>query len=282
MDSEQQLRVGTLVGAAVLVIAIVYLRFCGSLSLPPKPPPPSGPTGTERQLLAKSTGTPAVYQSYLEHDAASAGVPVPSIADMSRKFSYRVDEARHVLEPGQPPIDVAGLRLHLERTNDQVVMVMQNLVDSDVAYEVTTVPSIAASACNSVRALPFNAMVIRKGASETRTECAWRTGESIAIVKVETMEVPPLASWYLSEAPPTLVGIDDRIARGHRGVDAKEQCSSSESAVVRGLLDRGDLGWRDLADFYARHRCQTYAFPSSYRAFKQDGERGLPAADAAQ
>ncbi len=277
--SDSQFRLGVLVGGAFLVGVIAYLRFCGSLSLPEKPPAPSAPSGTERQLLARSTRTPAVYQSYLEHDAAQAGKPVPSVEEMSRKFPDRVDESRHVLEPGQPPIETAGLRLHVERNGNDVVLVAQNTLASDVAYDIATMPSIGAAACNASRPLPFNAMVIAKGASETRTECVWRDGSSIIVTRVETMEVPPLSAWYLSQVPPKLVGIDDRIARGHHGISSSEKCSAVVSAVVRGLMERGDLTWRDLADFYARHRCQSYQFPSSYRAFKSDGERQLPAVD---
>ena len=247
--------------------------------MPAKPPPPVAVSGTERQLLARSTSTPQVYESYLQNDAAAAGKPVPSIEDMSKKLAYRVDEARHVLEPGQPPIEIAGLRVHVERNNNDIVLVAQNTVSSDVAYEISTLPSIGVAACSSARPLPFNAMVIAKGSSETRTECVWRDGESIIITRAETLEVPPLSAWYLSQVPPTLVGIDDRLARGHRGVGARDKCSAVMPAVVRGLMERGDLTWRDLADFYARHRCQTYQFPSSYRAFKSDGERGLPAVD---
>jgi hypothetical protein len=47
--------------------------------------------------------------------------------------------------------------------------------------------------------------------------------------------------------------------------------------AVRSGLERGEIGWRDLIDFYARHRCQTYQFPLLYRAFKIDGERPVPA-----
>jgi hypothetical protein len=278
--SDSQFRYAVLVGGALLVGVITYLRFCGSLSLPPKPPPPTGPRGTERQLLVRSTGTPAIYQSYLERDAATAGVAVPSLEAMSKKFAYRVDEARHVLEPGQPPIEIAGLRVHLERSSDAVVMVIQNLVASDLAYEIATTPSAGAAVCNTARPLPFNALVIAKRATETRTECAWRDGSSIIITKAETFELPALSSWYLRQVPPALVGIEDRIARGHRA-EGKQRCSTVVSAVVKGLIERGDLGWRDLADFYARHRCETYQFPSSYRAFKSDGERQLPAVDAA-
>jgi hypothetical protein len=275
--SEQQYRLGVLAGAVGLVAVITYLRFCGSVGLPPKPPPPTGPTGTQTQLLSKSATSPTVYKGFLDSDATAAGVRAPTIEEMSRKLPYRVDEARHVLEPGQPPIEVAGLRLHLERSGDQVVMVIENLVDSAVAYEVTSTPSSGPGSCNSARPLAFNAMVIAKGQSERRTECTWHSGMSIIVTKVETIEVSPLSAWYVSQVPPTVVGIEPRIARGHRGIETKEKCSAVVSQVVRTGLDRGDIGWRDLIDFYSRHRCQTYSFPSSYRAFRSDDERSVPA-----
>lgn len=276
---DQPLRLGTLAAALVLAVVIIYLRFCGDLSLPDKPPPPTGPSGTQRELLTKSTESAPVYMEFLVNDAATAGVRAPSIEEMTKKLSYRVDDARHVLEPGQSPIDVAGLRLHLERTSDQVVLVIDNLLASDIAYEVTTSPSTGAQACNSVRPLPFNAMVIAKGGSERRTECAWRDGMTIVVTKAESIEVQPLSAWYLSQVPPSTLGIEDRIARGHRGVQTQDSCSAVLSQVVRTGIDRGQIGWRDLVDFYSRHRCQTYQFPPSYRAFRSDGERGLPAVD---
>jgi hypothetical protein len=277
--SDSQFRLGTLAAAAVLVLVIIYLRFCGSLALPDKPPPPMGPSGTQRELLTRSTASPTVYKGFLESDASTAGLNAPSVADMSKKLPYRVDEARHVLDPGQPPIDVAGLRLHVERTGDQIITVIENKLASDVAYNVVTAPSSGVALCNSAPPLPFNALVISKGGSERRTECVWREGMSIIVTKVETMELSPLSAWYLSQVPPAQVGIEDRIARGHRGVQTTEICSPIMPAVVRTGIDRGNIGWRDLADFYARHRCQTYVFPSSYRALKKDGERPIPAVD---
>jgi hypothetical protein len=274
--SDQQYRVGVLAAAVALVTVITYLRFCGSVDLPAKPPPPTGPSGTQTELLSKSATSPTVYTGFLESDASTAGVRTPTLTEMSRKLPYRVDEARHVLEPGKPPIDVAGLRIRLERSSDQVVMVIQNLLESDAAYEVTSTPT-GGGRCSSARALPFNAMVIAKGQSERRTECTWRDGMSIIVTKVETIEVSPLSAWYLSQLPPQVVGIEERIARGHHGVESKDKCSAVVSQVVRTGFDRGEIGWRDLVDFYSRHRCQTYQFPSNYRAFKSDGERAVPA-----
>src|SRR5690349_13276672 len=138
MDSpDPQFRIGVLVGGLVLVAVITYLRFCGEMSLPGKPPPPAGPTGTQRQLLSKTASSPSMYKDFLERDATAAGTRVPSVEDMSKQLAYRVDEARHVLAPGQPALETAGLRLHVEHSGDAVVMQIQNLVASDVAYEVT-------------------------------------------------------------------------------------------------------------------------------------------------
>jgi hypothetical protein len=262
----------------LLVVVIVAVRFCGSMSLPAKPPPPVGPSGTERQLLAQSIGSPAVYESFLERDAAAAGVRAPSIADMSRKLPYRVDEAKRSLELGEPPVEVAGLRLHVERAGDRVVLVVQNAVDAPLAYNVVTSPSLGAASCNSAVPLPFDANVIAKGAITTRVECVWRDRMAIVVTRVETLELTSLQAWYLDQVPPENLNIDARVARGHRAADASSHCSSVVSAVIRGLEDRGEITWRDLADFYARHRCQSYQFPSSYRAFKVDGEHPLPAA----
>src|SRR5688500_3013026 len=67
--SDQQYRLGVLAGAVVLVGVITYLRFCGSVDLPAKPPPPSGPSGTQTQLLSRSATSPAVYKGFLDSDA---------------------------------------------------------------------------------------------------------------------------------------------------------------------------------------------------------------------
>lgn len=269
-------------GGVVLVGVLTLVRFCGSLSLPPKPPAPTGPTGTARQLLSQSANTQPAYVQFLAGDAHSAGLHVPSLDDMAKKLAYASDERSHVLNLGEPPVEAAGLRIRLERSGDLAVMRIENRADTDLAYNVISAPSIAANVCNSATPLPFNAMMIAKGTSETRTECVWRDGVSVVVTKIETMEVPALSAWYLAQLPPALVGIEPRIARGHRGIATKQSCAAITPATVRSGLERGEIGWRDLVDFYARHRCQTYQFPSSYRAFKFDGERALPAAAIVQ
>ncbi len=273
--SDQQFRMGVIAGSIVLALVITSLRFCGHLSLPPKPAEPKGPSGTSRELLTRGAASPQVYQRYLEDDAQAAGVRAPTTEEMSRKFAYRVDEARHALEIGKP-IEVAGLRVHLERAGDQVALVVQNTLDTEVAYHVVT-NATSLVACNDARPLPFNAMILHKGGQETRAECI--AEQPLYLTKVETLEVPPLAAWYLAQLPPSLVGLEEQVARGHRGLSTREPCAVAIPAVVKSGIERGEITWRDLVDFYARHRCQTYQFPSTYRALTADGQRVIPAVD---
>jgi hypothetical protein len=277
MTVDTPFKLGVAGGALILVGAITALRFCGSLDLPPKPPAPRAPSGTAAQLLTESTSTPAMWKTYLERDAASAGLRAPSAEELSRKLAYRVDEIRHVLHPGEPPVELAGLRLAVERRDDLVTLSAENTLDSAVAYEVTTERSPGDYVCNGAAVIPFNAIVIAKGEREVRTECVWREGMSIAVTKVETVELHPLSVVYLTQIPPALLGLDTRIVRGHKVLPSKEPCTAATSQAVRAGVERGEITWRDLIDFYARHRCQTYQFPASYRAFKSDGERPLPA-----
>ena len=280
MISDAHFRLGVITGAIVLGLGIGTVRFCGSVSLPPKPPPPTGAVGTSGQLLTKSAGAPAVYQDFLAKDATAAGIPTPPYEEMTRKLSFRADDARHVLEVGQPPIELAGLKISAVQVNASLALEIVNTTTTDLGYFIKSMPAPAVADCVKARPLPFNAMVIEKGAKETRVECVFKEGMAIAITKVETVEVSPLSAYYLKQVPPALVGIESRVAKGHVAPKMKDPCSPMVSQAVRTGLERGEIGWRDLADFYSRHRCQTYSFPLGYRAFTEDDQRQIPAASS--
>jgi hypothetical protein len=274
--TDTQFRVGVGIAGLALVAGLATLSFGGTISLPPKPGPPNAPSGTSSQLLTRSSASPAVYRDFIAQDAAAAGVSVPTLEELSRKLPYRVDEVRHVLEVNEPPLEVAGVRLRAIHLLEGLALEIVNATGSDIAYDVATAV-IPAGRCNAAPVLPFNAMTIGKDQHEIRIECGWRDGVALAVSRVETVEVTPLSAWYLNRVPPSVVGIEPRIARGHQVPGSAERCVSTLPQAVRSGLERGEIGWRDLVDFYARHRCQTYQFPSTYRAFRSDGERSVPA-----
>ena len=272
--TDTQFRAGVGIAGILLVTGLTAVSFCGSLALPPKPPPPRGPSGTSSELLTRTSASPAAYHDFVARDAAAAGVPAPTLAELSRKLPYLVDDTRHVLEVGEPALETAGVRLRAVHVAEGLGLEITNTTGSAIAYQVVTA-TIPAMRCNG-SALAFNAMTLGKDQLATRIECVWRDGIALAITRVETLEVLPLSVWYLDRVPPSVVGIEPRLARGHAGPSGA-QCAFATSQSVRSGLERGEIGWRDLVDFYARHRCQTYQFPTTYRAFNSDGERSLPA-----
>jgi len=277
--SEAQFRVGVVGAASLLVVGITMTRFCGDVSLPDKQAPLSTAKRgrTSQDLVTQTNSSQVVYHDYLVKDARVAGVSTPTVGDMSRKLTYRVDEARQSLGVGQRAIDAAGLRLEARQVGNRLVLDIENRTQHALAYRVITQPTPRIAACNTVSPLPIDAMVIEKGAHEVRAECVWRDDMTIVVTRVETMEVNPLSAWYLDQVPPTQVGIERRIARGHHRPRGASSCITLSSQAVRSGIENGEIQWRDLVDFYARHRCQTYPFPASYRALTSDGQRRIPA-----
>lgn len=261
-DAQFKLGVG---GVAIVLVGVIASgRFCGSVAIPPKPAAPVFATAAESTLIAEAAAAPAVYKDYLAKDAAEAGVTVPSLEDMARELPYRFDDERRILEVGDKPIAVVGLTLAVTRTEDALTLEIVNTTSATVAYHVATEP-IPTTNCNSAQALPFNAITLTRGAKISRVECSWRAGMSLAIKRVELVELPPLSAWYLAHVPPPLLGIEPRIARGHRAERAAT-CSAIPSHALESGLKTGEIVWRDLVDFYARYRCQSYQFPLTYRA----------------
>lgn len=273
--TDTQFRVGLGVVSVALVGGIIALRFGGGVALPPRPPPPIA-RGTSSELLGRSAASPEVYLDFVAGDAAAAGLRAPTIEALARALPYRRDDARHVLEVDQPALELAGVRLRAVHLDDALALEITNTTASDLAYQVAT-SAIPAAACATTAARPFNAMTIAASRSETRIECGWRDGAALAVTRVETLEVPPLSAWYLAQVPPSVVGIEPRLARGHRGGATRLKCGAAQPQAVRSGLERGEIGWRDLVDFYARHRCETYQFPLEYRYIEKDGGRALPA-----
>jgi hypothetical protein len=272
----------TIAGAVALAIALGSLRFCGGVSMPAKPPAPHVDRAAASDVLASADATPRVYKSYLDHDADVAGVRPPTIEAMGARLVGQVDESRHALSPGDAPIDVAGLRLSVLVEKNDLVLVIENPGDIDLAYAVQTNPSYGTALCSQRTVRSFNAMVVARGTAEKRVECVYREGLVLAIERVETIALNPLQSTYVSRVPPAAVGVETRLAQGHRprlpaGV---EVCNLSMSQSIRSAIENGAISWRDLVDFYARHRCETYGFPDGYHAFGKDGERPLPVVNA--
>jgi hypothetical protein len=274
---------GSIAVAAALAAILFGWRFCSSVPMPPRPAAPKIDTSNARDVLASADATPEAYKAFVENDAEKYGVPAPSIEAMGKVLGPRTDPGGVSLAPGDPPRDIAGLRLSVvvERgdSGDDLVLVIDNPTDHDLAYDIVTSPSYGTSACGRRSVLSFNALVVARHGEEKRSECIYRSGMVLGLQHVETLELNPLETIYVSRVPPAAMGVELRLAQGHRpslpsGVG---MCNVSMSQSIRAGIESGAIAWRDLVDFYARHRCDTYSFPDDYRAFTKDNERPLPA-----
>lgn len=280
MELSAPIRIGVVAGTIGLGLAISTLQFCGAVSLPAKPPPPADTLAASQEVLRRSTQTESGWVASLDKDALAAGVEAPTPQAMSKKLVMRADEGTRTLAPGEPAIDAAGLRLSAVESGGTLALVIENRATSDLAYRVVTRVR-PDGGCGRRDVDAYNANVVARGGREVRSECAYRGGMSLEISRVESIELSPLSAFYVSKVPPRALGADARLAVGHEPdlPGGAQVCNIAVSQALRAGLDSGAIQWRDLVDFYARHRCETYQFPLQYRAFVRDGERPLPAAE---
>jgi hypothetical protein len=228
-----------------------------------------------------------VYRGQLDQDARGFGVPVPAAGEIEAPFLY-VEElkGRRKLTPKQP-IDTPHLRLAMDVEKHQatiegqsfryehLVLRIENRTSRYLAYRIITdVPD--RKKCTSKGDIPHNAIVLEPNQILRRTECLYRNHTSVDVARVEVMELPALSAVYVSRLPATSVLYDSRTAAGHvplKGALCPQTFSWRE---IQDGIDRKEIDWRDVVDYYARHSCEEYAFFKAYR-FRTDPAAPLPA-----
>jgi hypothetical protein len=273
-----------LVGLAGLGLGMAILFAGGPPPAPARPKLPIAPSPSGSDLRY----SPTMYRALVEQDAKTLGVPVPSPGELSAIFPY-FDE-----RPAKPRLRVgstirsAHLRLSLVLRReegavegqqsfraDHLVLEIENRTARPLAYRVTT-RVVEAGRCEAKGVIEHNAVALRPRQTIARTECLFQKSASVDLVAVEVMEIPLLSYEYLSRLTPALVLYDARTAAGHtvgKGGPCPQTLSWRE---VRDGAARGDVEWRDIIDFYARHSCAEYAFYPGYR-YRRDAAAPLPA-----
>ncbi len=273
-----------LAGAASVAIGSVLLYAGGP---PPAPPRPKPPAVDQTSAAMKYSAT--LYRALLEQDAGAFGLPVVRPEEMARPFPYFQEGGAG----GDRKLKVGGsiqtphLRLSLlvrkeagsmegqAYSADHLVLRIDNLTNKTLAYRVeTTVPDEERCAAKGV--IAQNAIVLFPGQSVSRTECFFRSDQRITVKSIDVMEVPRLSGFYLSRLVPGLVLYGVRTSAGHSPPKGGPCPQTVSWRDIRDGADRGDFGWRDVIDFYARHSCAEYAFFPAYR-FRATAAAPLPA-----
>lgn len=271
-------------GLAAIGLGMLILYGGGPPPAPERPRPPPPP---EQLMNSELKYAAPVYRALVEQDAKGYGVVAPAADEMREVFPY-LDELRGKRRlKVKHPLETQHLRLLLEITKkqanvegqsyraDHLVLRIENKTPKYLAYRVvTSVPD--KHKCMTKGDIPHNAIVIGPHQTLLRSECLYRNDESVDVSVIETMELPQLASIYVSRLPPTVVFYDPRTAEGHvpsAGVVCPQTFSWRD---IREGVERNEFDWRDVIDFYARHNCDEYSFFRSYR-YRTDPSAPLPA-----
>ncbi|HEY2899180.1 MAG TPA: hypothetical protein VGL59_01295 [Polyangia bacterium] len=269
-------------GLASIAIGTALLYAGGP---PPAPPRPKSPTPDQAGAAMKYSAT--LYRALVEQDARSFGLPAPKPDELARPFPYFNElTAERKLKVGGT-VQTPHLRLSLlvrkeagsmegqAYSADHLVLRIDNLTGHTLAYRVVTaVPDEERCAAKGV--IPQNAIVLEPNQSISRTECFFRADQRIDVKSIEVMEIPRLAGFYLSRLAPGLVLYSARTSAGHAPAKGTLCPQTFSWRDIRDGADRGEFGWRDVIDFYARHSCEEYAFFPAYR-FRTTASAPLPA-----
>ena len=270
----------------VFAIALGVLILHAASAPPPTPKRPEPPPPPSAMINSEQRFSVLYYQALIEQDAKSYGIAPPSYEDLQQANPYFDElQGRQHLRI-KAPIETRHLRVSLEvskqttvieshtLSTDHLVLRIENLTPFYLAYRIqTSVPD--KRKCMLKAELPHNAIALEPKQTTLRTECLYRKDAQIDITGIEVVELPALSAYYVSRVPPNSTLYDPRTSAGHtppRGVMCPQTFSWRE---IKEGIDKKELGWRDVIDFYARHNCTEYSFFKSYR-YRGDPTAPLP------
>ena len=285
-DANTKLMAGLMAASVVVIVVVSLVRFSGDAAahLPSLPPRPAEKVKPE---VARSMDyKPEIFTEYLRKDSNRFGVDTVKPTELSRPFPRELSERTSRLAPGKS-IETRNLRvtprvekLSLETTRGSaevphLVLRIHNKTRHHLLYRVETESPGSEERCMGKSDLAHNAVGLAPGGFVDRTECVYTKGMKLEVTAVESMQVPELSYFYASRVYPQDLGLDPRTSRGHKEPGGS-MCSHGGGQAIRLALERGAATWRDVTDFFARHRCETYMFPVGYRAFDERGQYELP------
>jgi hypothetical protein len=286
--SDSVYRIGVGVLGLALFALLVNLKFCPAVSLPRKPAKPETNLAEAKDVTKRFDNNRKVYDRYLKRDSRKYGVePAVDSKAMEAAIPYQETIRPVKLDPkGRTQTVANGLQLSLKVKKikgthlRQMVLRIENLSEKHVAYQIHTRPSKGVKPCSQKEDIRHNALAIEPGGVEERSECIWRKGWGLEINRVETMELNELSYLYVSQLPAASLPVDLRVVSAHRPVAEDKPCKLYLPSKLKRSIGKGETGWRDIIDFFARHRCKTYDFPSNYKAWTADSQGELPAVSA--
>lgn len=281
LSGNALLGIGVAVCAAIIIVAVVSLRF---LQKPPPPPPPPPPPAPEQNVGRILRYSPEYYKAAIEEDAkrykvapidpATMAEPLPWAEELSAPRLMKVEkdafETPHLRVASRVIKEWARTPSGQGFKYEHIVLSITNRTSKPVAYLVATSVSHPEQ-CRSQGAIEHNAIALAPGETVERTECLWHKNEKLRVDRVEATELTPLGYYYVSRLNPVQIQLDPRTAAGHRVPPPAKECSFVPWRDIQASAEQAHTGWSDVIDFYARHNCDEYSFYRGYHRWTAPG-----------
>jgi hypothetical protein len=294
MSPNVMLAVGLAVCGALVVVALLGMRFFGRPEQPTHPTAAPVAAPVAQTLNTTLKFTPGYYKATVEETAKKYKLAPPTIEAMAAPLAYSDElSAARTMKPDKDQLDTRHLHLvtHVSKEwsttgsaqrlrVDHLLLSITNKSDRPIAYHVETVMPDTAR-CKNKAALAQNAVALKPGETIQRSECMWGKGLGLEVKKIEVLELTDLGYFYTSRLLPAQVLLGERATAGHVPPDKLKPCNFVPWREIHAASEvKGGTQWGDVLDFYARHDCDEYSYFPSYRRWTATGE--LPAVPPAQ
>lgn len=228
------------------------------------------------------------YWKEIRNDAKSFGVAAPSKRRLESKQRYRrLIRKRRTLRLGKRlrkgPLEMRAtlesvrfVRQGASLKSKHSVLTLRNRGSNPVAYRIE-LRAKRRGRCDVRGTRRHNALALLPGEKAEITVCAGKS--AIELSRLEILELSALGYHYLSRVPPQAFGVGPTRASAHGIPHSKGLCTQIAAPKLGRELRKGQVKWADLADFYSRHSCENYRFPTGYRRSRK-GAANLPAPGA--
>lgn len=275
-----------LVGAGSALLLLLSIVWNRHLRRAAPPALPAAPDAGASDLVEPPNRrcSPGYYTARLKIDLAKYKLPPISVETLQQPLRGGPEfSGARVLKGKHDVLDTPHLRIvgSIEKVSssagggqgfraEHLVLSITNKSAAPLAYRVLTEVEDP-ERCQLKAPLAHNAIVLRPHETLRRTECLY-TGQHVKVLEVDAYEVTALGYRYLSRLAPEPSGpFDMRIAADHDG-------GGLPGCRVRPWLGLGGTArqlWHKVIDFQARHDCDEYSLPLSYKPWQKPGT--LPA-----
>lgn len=157
--------------------------------------------------------------------------------------------------------DLRVQRSGLETTGAHTLLRLHNRGQVPLAYHLVA-RSQQGGDCNMRAITQYDALVLAPDEQARISVCSG--SHDVEILDLRFMEVSELGARWIRQVPGRALGLDEIAIRGHKPSKHVPLCPLVPVEETALAISSGAAQWEDLVDYYSRHDCNFYRWPTGY------------------